>query len=153
MWHEFVQPLLSDELITAGLPALLEEVSELEMVLGFGLPEGLRTFLLEFNGIWVDNNGWNIPIVGSVEWIRQYMLEYKQNPLSFGILTDYDRVLFFAGEVDDFNVWILSGSGKIKQGIYSFKQSYYRQDRLEFMADDFRGYIELYLKGFSSTNT
>ena len=77
-------------LFEAHSPAHPSEITNLEMHLGFALPNDLKEFYLNANGITGDNNGWEYQLIGSIsetiENIESIKKDRNQNKTLFSDL-------------------------------------------------------------------
>jgi hypothetical protein len=64
-------------------PANPLEIDSLNKILKFEIPNDLREFYLKSNGLYGNNNGWDVPIISSIEDVTQNLSTIKSGNFNY----------------------------------------------------------------------
>jgi hypothetical protein len=138
MWREMVSQLMEDAKLSS--PAAQANIQEVEALLGLSLPDDLKAFLLESNGL---RAHYGSPLVWSIGEILQQNRLFRDNPDFAELYMPFDSLFFFGadGNGDQFAYRVLAG--RIRDTSWIFKWDHESDNREWFAAgleDFFRRY-------------
>jgi hypothetical protein len=133
MWRELVSGLFED--VTFSDPTTAADIRRLEEAFGLTLPDELKTFLLESNGVSADY----APLVWPVDEMIEQNRSFRENEGFAELYMPFDCLFFFGGDGggDQFAYRVLAGQIRDTSDIY----------RWEHECDD-RGWFASNLKDF-----
>jgi SMI1 / KNR4 family (SUKH-1) len=105
-------------------PASQEELDELREILGIPVPQDLESFLLNSNGLYGDNNGWEFGIIYSIDDIKSRTENFRSSIVSpFPNLKNYVQIGYEPNR-HCFSIYLFEDvhneNEKILSGVYNF---------------------------------
>ena len=135
MWREFVSGLFDDAEFNES--AAQADLKRLEAAFDLTVPDELKTFLLETNGVEADY----APLVWSVDEMIEQNQSFRDNEEFAQLYMPFDCLFFFGGEGngDQFGYRVLAG--QIRDTSWVFKWDH-ESDNREWFARDLKDFFQ-----------
>ena len=135
MWTRFLKDLTSEYEFSS--PVSLGQLESAETTLGHALPQQLKDFYLESNGLYYRDSF--LDVVWTLEKVGGENLEFRQNPDFKSLYMSFDNLLFFGelGNGDLFGFAVL-GDGSTRH-IYTWN---HEDDSRQWVAESLTTFFE-----------
>ncbi|WP_409340475.1 SMI1/KNR4 family protein [Paenibacillus sp. MBLB4367] len=140
MWMDLIKELTND--IKFHVPVTESQLLEVESLLQVDLPDSLKEFLLESNGVIGE---YGCDIIWTLERIKKDNQEFRKNNDFKELYMPFDHLLFFsdAGNGDQFAFPILNGK-IVKEDIYVWN---HEDDSRTWISSSLSSFIKGWLNG------